>query len=216
MITKYGYGTVSLIVLIVFIVIVISLFMNNNIIKYVLISLSAFVTIFTLNFFRDPNRNTPQRNDVIISPADGKVISISELVPEEYIDENVNMVSIFMSPLDVHVNRIPISGEVKYLNHKEGKFLKAFEGEAYIENERNLIGIKSKNGKVLFSQVAGAIARRIICELNLDETVQLGERFGMIKFGSRSDVSAPLNWEPVVNIGDYVKAGETILFKLKK
>ncbi len=214
MITKYGYGTVSFIVLIVFIVIVISLFINNNIIKYILISLSAFITIFTLNFFRDPERKTPQKENVIIAPADGKIISISEVIPEEFIKDKVNMISIFMSPLNVHVNRIPISGEVKYLDHKEGKFLKAFEGEAYIENERNLIGIESKHGKVLFSQVAGALARRIVCELNLDDTVQIGNRFGMIKFGSRSDVSAPLHWKPLVKIGDRVTAGETILFEL--
>ncbi|MGD8781505.1 MAG: phosphatidylserine decarboxylase family protein [Ignavibacteria bacterium] len=216
MFTKYGYGTISLVILIVFIVIVISLFINNNLAKYILILLSVFVVIFTLNFFRDPDRNTPKRDNVIIAPADGKVISISKLVPEEFITENVNMLSIFMSPLDVHVNRIPVSGKIKYLNHKEGKFLKAFEGEAYIENERNLIGIENENGKVLFSQVAGAMARRIVCELNLDDTVQLGKRFGMIKFGSRSDIYAPLNWKPVVNIGDKVKAGETILFELTK
>ena len=118
-----------------------------------------------------------------------------------------------MSPLDVHVNRIPIDGTIDYFNYVKGDYLVAFHEKADVRNERSEIGITSRFGKVLFTQVAGFIARRIIFDIKKGDTVTAGKRFGMIKFGSRSDVIVPKGWKPMVKMGDKVKGGETILFE---
>ena len=121
-----------------------------------------------------------------------------------------------MSPFDVHVNRIPVNGTVKYLKYHEGEYLVAYHDKADERNERNLVGIEGKYGKVLFSQVAGLVARRIICNLNEGDSVEAGSRFGMIKFGSRVDVIVSKDWKPLVEVGSIVRAGETILFEYNK
>ena len=121
-----------------------------------------------------------------------------------------------MSPLNVHVNRIPISGKVDFLKYVKGDYLVAFHEKADKRNERTEIGITSKFGKMFFTQIAGFIARRIVCDLKVGDNVTMGNRFGMIKFGSRSDVIVPLNWKPKFKMGDKVKAGETILFEIEK
>jgi phosphatidylserine decarboxylase len=133
---------------------------------------------------------------------------------DKFVGEKVNMISIFMSPLNVHVNRIPIDGVVDYLQYYEGEYIAAFEDKASETNERMEIGITGKHGKILFTQVAGMVARRIVIELETGDTVKIGERFGMIKFGSRVDVFAPLNWKPKVSKDESVTAAETILFEL--
>jgi phosphatidylserine decarboxylase len=120
-----------------------------------------------------------------------------------------------MSPLNVHVNRIPISGKVEHLKYHEGKFIAAFEDKASENNERMETGIVSNESKVLFTQIAGFLARRIVNELKVGDNVTIGERFGMIKFGSRVDIIVPGNWTPNVKLNDNVHAGETILFELK-
>jgi phosphatidylserine decarboxylase len=121
-----------------------------------------------------------------------------------------------MSPLNVHVNRIPISGKVEMNNYIKGEYLVAFYEKADKRNERTEIGINSKHGKVMFTQVAGFVARRIVNTLKVGDDVQMGNRFGMIKFGSRSDIFAPKNWKLKVKVGDKVTAGETIIFELNK
>jgi phosphatidylserine decarboxylase len=118
-----------------------------------------------------------------------------------------------MSPLNVHVNRIPISGKVEYLNYIKGDYLAAFEDKASERNERNEIGITNSSGKVLFIQIAGFIARRIVCELREGDSVNIGNRFGMIKFGSRVDIIVPVEWSTKIKKDDNVTAGETILFE---
>jgi len=132
----------------------------------------------------------------------------------KFIGGEANQISIFMSPLNVHVNRIPVSGMVDYLEYFEGRFVAAFEDKASELNERTEIGITTTNGKIFFTQVAGFVARRIVNILRVGEKVKMGKRFGMIKFGSRVDVVAPLNWMPKVKKDDSVTAGETILFEL--
>ena len=169
----------------------------------------------TLNFFRDPERKTPARNGIIISPADGKIIITKKNISNEFVGENCSQISIFMSPLDVHVNRIPISGKVEFLKYFEGKFIAAFEDKASENNERMEIGLVTNEGNVFFTQVAGFLARRIVNELQVGDSVKIGERFGMIKFGSRVDVIAHENWTPIAKLNDNVKAGETVLFELK-
>lgn len=215
MFTRYGYTTIGVVAIISFLLIVLSFFIQNNPSKITVLIIAALILFGTLNFFRDPERKTPARNGIIISPADGKIIITKKNISNEFVGENCSQISIFMSPLDVHVNRIPISGKVEFLKYFEGKFIAAFEDKASENNERMEIGLVTNKGNVFFTQVAGFLARRIVNELQVGDSVKIGERFGMIKFGSRVDVIAPENWTPIAKLNDNVKAGETVLFELK-
>ncbi len=215
MFTKYGYSTIGLVSVIALIVIAASFFLKNDLVKYLLIVISAGFFLFTLYFFRDPERIPPNDKNVIVSPADGKVLLIKDVNGNPYVEGDAVQISVFMSPLDVHVNRIPVDGKVDYLKFVKGKFLAAFNDKADLENERNEIGILSQHGKVFFTQVAGVFARRIISGLKKGEEVKIGERFGMIKFGSRCDIIVPKNkWRAEVKVGEHVTAGETVIFRL--
>jgi len=214
MFTKYGYTTIGITAIISFLIIVLGIFINNNVAKYGLFAAAIFLISFTLYFFRDPDRKPPAKDNIVVSPADGKVLFVKEVFAEEFIGGKANQISIFMSPLNVHVNRIPISGTVDYLEYIEGRYVAAFEDKASELNERSITGITNENGRILFTQVAGFIARRIVNNLTIGDKVNIGERFGMIKFGSRVDVVAPLNWIPKVKKDESVAAGETILFEL--
>jgi len=216
MFTKYGYTTIGITAIISFLIIVLAIFLNNNIARFSLMAIAILLLAFTLYFFRDPERNPPQRDDVVVSPADGRVLFIKEVESNKFINGKANQVSIFMSPLNVHVNRVPISGQVDFIEYFEGKYIAAFEDKASELNERNEIGITNINGKIFFTQVAGFVARRIVNELTVGDKVKKGERFGMIKFGSRVDVIAPSNWKPIVEKNQNVIAGESILFELIK
>ncbi len=213
MFTKYGYLTIGIVAGFTFLFIIISFFIHNNYVKIPLIVIPLLFLIFTLSFFRDPDRTPPNRDDVVVSPADGKVLFVKDVLDNKYINDNAIQISIFMSPLNVHVNRIPISGKVEYLKYFKGEYVAAFEDKASEVNERAEFGIQSKFGKVFFTQVAGFIARRIVYEIKEGDSVEIGKRFGMIKFGSRVDVVVPKNWKPKVKKDDKVTAGETILFE---
>jgi len=215
MFTKYGYTTIGVVAVIAFILISLSFFTQSNPVKIILILVAAFILFLTLNFFRDPERKTPAQKSIIVSPADGKVIVIKQNITNEYVGENCNQISIFMSPLNVHVNRIPISGKIEHLKYYEGKFIAAFEDKASENNERMETGIVSDGNKILFTQIAGFLARRIVNDLKIGENVIIGKRFGMIKFGSRVDIFVPKKWKPAVQLNDNVFAGETILFEMK-
>lgn len=214
MFTKYGYTTIGIVLIISFFLIVAGIFFNNGFIRYPLFVIASLLIIFTLNFFRDPERITPAKDNIVVSPADGTVLFVKEVIDEKFINGKAKQISIFMSPLNVHVNRIPISGTVEYLKHYEGEFIAAFEDKASEKNERTEIGIASEKGKVLFTQIAGFVARRIVCDLKIGDKVKIGERFGMIKFGSRVDILVPSNWQEKVKKDDKVFAGETILFEI--
>lgn len=214
MFTKYGYTTIGIASTISFVLLVISIFSQNGYVKYPLIFIALFIMVFTLNFFRDPERTAPNDENVIVSPADGKILIIKEVVDERFVNEEAWQISVFMSPLNVHVNRIPIDGKVDYLKYIKGEYLVAYHDKADTRNERSEIGITSKHGKVLFTQVAGMVARRIVYDLNEGDSVKMGNRFGMIRFGSRVDVVVPKKWKLNVKVGDLTKAGETILYKL--
>ena len=216
MFTKYGYTTIGIVAVIVFLLISLSFFIQSNPLKILIIIIAASILFVTLNFFRDPERKAPTKKRIIVTPADGKVIVIRQNIFNHFVGENCNQISVFMSPLNVHVNRIPIDGKVEHLKYHEGKFIAAFEDKASENNERMETGIKSSYGKVLFTQIAGFLARRIVNELKIGDEVKIGERFGMIKFGSRLDIFVPSNFIPVVNMNDNVYAGETILFEVKK
>lgn len=215
MFTKYGYTTIGVVAVITLLLITVSFFVQNNPLKVTILLFAAILLFLTLNFFRDPERKTPDKEGIIVAPADGKVIVLRENITNSFIGENCNQISIFMSPLNVHVNRIPISGKVEHLKYYEGKFIAAFEDKASENNERMETGIITDNGKVLFTQIAGFLARRIVNDLKIGDSVIIGNRFGMIKFGSRVDIFVPGNWTPAVQMNENVYAGETILFKLK-
>ena len=213
MLTKYGHSTLGLITSIVIILIVLSFFIDNAFLKYILVIVPAFFLIFSLYFFRDPDRKTPSNENVVFSPADGRVILVKEVFGDRYVTGKAIQISVFMSPMNVHVNRIPVSGTVEYLKYIPGKYFAAFEDKASENNERCEFGIISKFGKIFFTQVAGIIARRIVYDIKEGDSVNAGDRFGMIKFGSRSDVVVPADWLVKVKKEDRVKAGETVLFE---
>ncbi len=179
-----------------------------------LVILALAVMAFTLYFFRDPERTSPvdAAPGAVISPADGRIIVIQDVAHEPiYLKGPATLISIFMSPLNVHVNRIPIDGEVAHVAYHPGQFKAAFESVASEVNERAIFGIQSAAGKVLFQQVAGFIARRIVYHLTPGDRVRVGERFGMIKFGSRVDVWLPAGSKIQVQLGDLTSAGVTVL-----
>jgi phosphatidylserine decarboxylase len=215
MITKYGLNTFLFCAGFSLILILGSLFIQNGWIKYPLLVFSIAFFLFSLNFFRDPERTTPRKKNVVISPADGKVVFIKDVYEGEFLKENAQQISIFMSPLNVHVNRIPVDGKVEYFKYVKGEYLVAVHEKADKRNEHTEIGISNSQGKIFFTQVAGFIARRIVCDLKIGDSVKMGNRFGMIKFGSRSDVIVPANWKLKVKLGDIVTAGETILFEIE-
>ncbi|MGA7722141.1 MAG: phosphatidylserine decarboxylase family protein [Ignavibacteriaceae bacterium] len=213
MFTKYGYSTLGVIAVITFIFLSVSLFVNNTFLKTLLIILPLIFLIFSMYFFRDPERRAPKAENVVVSPADGRVLLIKNVYDNKYINGKAKQISIFMSPLDVHVNRIPADGRVEYLKYHKGEFVAAFEDKASENNERCEFGIETKYGKILFTQVAGFIARRIVYKIKVGDSVKKGDRFGMIKFGSRVDIVVPEEWTEKVKKGDHVSAGETILFE---
>lgn len=177
----------------------------------------AFVIMYFLvvQFFRVPTRNTVAAANDIISPCDGKVVVIEEVHESEYFKDKRIQVSIFMSPLNVHVNYAPISGPVAYQKYHEGLYLVAWNPKSSTENERTTVVATHKSGKqVLFRQIAGAVARRIICYAKANDTVQIGKEFGFIKFGSRIDLLLPIGTEINVKIGDKVTGAESLIGKL--
>jgi phosphatidylserine decarboxylase len=216
MFTKYGFTTIGIAAVISVIIFALGITQQNSLLKISLITLALVVILFTLNFFRDPERTPPDRDNVVLSPADGKVLFVKVVDDIKYINGKAKQISIFMSPFNVHVNRIPIDGLVEYVKYHHGKYLAAFEDKASEVNERSEFGINSKYGKIFFTQVAGFVARRIVYELKEGDIVHKGARFGMIKFGSRVDVVVPINWQEKVKKDDIVFAGETILFEINK
>ncbi len=184
---------------------------------WIVYPLLAALCGLVLYFFRDPDRFPPEdpENNLVISPADGKVVLIQPVDEPEYMKSGAIQVSIFLSPLNVHVNRNPISGALEYLRYYPGKYLMAWEDHASEQNERAHFGVKHASGtKLLFKQITGFLARRIEYRLNEGDTIKAGERFGIMKFGSRMDVLLPENAEILVKKGDITVAGESVLAKL--
>ena len=215
MITKYGYSTINLVLAFCVILGIAGFLIHSIPVRLILSVLIIFLLVFTFNFFRDPERVTPAGENIVISPADGTVLFIKDVTEEKFLKGKAKQISIFMSPLNVHVNRVPISGKVEYLQYHKGEYLVAYDDKASELNERNEIGITGKIGKVLYTQIAGFVARRIISELKLGDEEVVGNRFGMIKFGSRVDVIVPETFTTSLKKGDKVFAGETILFESK-
>lgn len=177
-----------------------------------LVILAALSTIFIIWFFRNPDRHFPEEENVVISPADGKVIKVENVEMYNTITGKFKKISIFMNVFSVHVNRNPYAGKIETINYHEGKFVSANLDKASSDNERNEIQIRTGNGSSIWMvQIAGLIARRIVCWVKVGDTVKKGERFGLIRFGSRVDVYLPEDSRIVVKIGQKVRAGETPL-----
>ncbi len=181
--------------------------------------LGLVLTVWCIYFFRDPDRYTPDRDGLVISPADGVVQSIVAASPPPELDmgnEALTRVAVFMNVFDVHVNRAPVEGVVKRLAYRPGAFLNASFDKASEDNERQSILLETDSGKeVAFVQIAGLVARRILCDLEDNQRVVTGQRIGMIRFGSRVDVYLPKGVNPLVSVGQRAIAGETVLADMK-
>jgi len=190
-------------------------FMYDNWLLLLIGILAGILTVFFLYFFRDPERTIPAGEGLLVAPADGYISTIKDLSFHPFFNSAASQVSIFLSVFDVHINRVPLAGTVEYVTYKRGKFLAAYKSHASEENEQSEIGLTSTNGtKVVFKQIAGALARRIICRLKQGQEVIKGERFGMIKFGSRTDLIVPANTRIEVKLGQHVKGGSTIIGRI--
>ena len=177
-------------------------------------AVSVLLTLFVLYFFRNPERTPPADPKAVIAPADGTVI-VSERVAETPLGSEALKISIFMSVFNVHVNRVPFDGRVLDVSYHRGKFFDARDGRASCENERNGILLETVGGvRIAFVQIAGLIARRIVCYPRVGDLLKRGERYGLIRFGSRVDVYLPVDTEALVKIGDKTVAGETLLARI--
>ncbi len=171
----------------------------------------AAATLFTLYFFRDPERKISAAPGQIIAPADGKVLSIDEVEDDGFPGGRCKRVSIFLSVFDVHINRSPIGGTVEAVRYRPGRFAIASTDDASRNNESNTIGISGEDIKVVVKQIAGAVARRIVCYCEPGQTLTSGDRIGMIRFGSRTELYVPLDCEIFVSVGQKVKGGVSLM-----
>jgi phosphatidylserine decarboxylase len=174
--------------------------------------LGIFSILFIAFFFRNPKRKIPSLENVILSPADGKIIHVGECEEDRFLKEKVLKVSIFMSIFDVHLNRVPVSGKVLQRSYLPGRFLVANVEKSSLLNEQNALILETEDRlKILLIQIAGFVARRIVCYAKADDTLRRGEIFGLIRFGSRVDLYLPATVNPLVRVGQHVKGGESII-----
>jgi len=173
------------------------------------------LTLFVLFFFRDPERKIPEGNTLVVSPADGRVIVIKDIYEPTYLKQDVKQISIFLSVFNVHVNRSPVGGTVEAVKYSPGKFHVASVDKASLDNEQTAMVINTGKQKVLVKQIAGLIARRIVCYAKPGDQIRPGERYGLIRFGSRVDIFLPRDAELKVKIGDRVKGARDIIGVLK-
>jgi phosphatidylserine decarboxylase len=175
--------------------------------------LFGVIAAFMAYFFRDPKRVSPTDPNVVVAPADGRVTRVKKI--EDNAEHSTTLVSIFLSPLDVHINRAPIAGQITNVSYTKGKFLVAMDERASLVNEQNALTIEGEKITVVCKQIAGILARRIICWKRAGERVALGERFGLIKFSSRTDILLPASVEVLVTEGSRVQGGTTIIGRIR-
>jgi phosphatidylserine decarboxylase len=212
---REGYKIIFITMLILGIINILSYqFIGENWISKSLLAVSLVFFILIVQFFRNPLRNTVLNDKHIIAPADGKVVVIEEVEEPEYFKDKRKQVSIFMSPINVHVNRNPISGIVKYAKYHPGKYLVAWHPKSSTENERTTVVIGNGSVEVLFRQIAGALAKRIVYYVKEGDNVKQGGEMGFIKFGSRIDLYLPLDTEINVSLNQKTKGGETVIATL--
>ncbi|MDZ7659217.1 phosphatidylserine decarboxylase family protein [Fodinibius sp.] len=212
MFAREGYTTIFVTVIFALIVSGIARYIEPHWTAYLLYTAMAVLIAFILYFFRDPDREITVGDNVVISPADGKIVQIKEVDEERYIKGPATQISIFLSPLDVHVNRIPVTGTLEYLEYEPGMFLAAYDHRASELNERADFGVKHPSGtKIFFRQITGLLARRIVYHIDKGDKLEVGKKFGMMKFGSRMDILVPPEVEVNVSEGEKAVAGKTIL-----
>lgn len=214
---KEGYTSLALTILFIFVLnaLIQFYFPQAHTLKWIIYILSGFFFLVIVQFFRSPFLDISTDETTVLCPADGKVVVIEETEETEFLKDKRIQLSVFMSPVNVHVNRNPIAGVVSYFKYHKGKYLVAWHPKSSTENERTTICVQNSEGvSVLFRQIAGALARRIVWYVKEGDIVEQGQQFGFIKFGSRVDVFLPLGSKILVNIGDVVKGGRTILAEL--
>jgi phosphatidylserine decarboxylase len=190
-------------------------FPQSALVQNSVILVSVIFYILILQFFRNPIFSITQNTKHVLAPADGKVVVIEEADEPEYLKGKRKQISIFMSPVNVHVNRMPVGGKISFYKYHPGKYLVAWHPKSSTENERTTVAVKTKDGiEVLFRQIAGALARRIKCYVQEGQVLEQGQEFGFIKFGSRVDIFLPLDAKVTVKIGDITKGGRTIIAEL--
>ena len=199
---------------------IISLFIITIIVAFTLSVywsiIPALLTLFVTFFFRSPHRNIPQDQNLILAPADGKVMGVTELENDDFVNEPCKKVTIFLSVFDVHVNFSPMAGKIKFQEYTCGRFLAAYKDSVGFENERHSIGIENGDVKILVTQIAGLIARRIVSWVTLGNVLEPGQKYGLIKFGSCTEVTVPRDVEILVKKGDRVVGGETVIGRINR
>ena len=211
---REGYKTIAWTVLLFGIINILSFYIfsfPSPAISWLILIATFALVIFMISFFRIPKREYTIAEDSILAPADGKIVTIEEIQADEYFNDKRLQVSIFMSPLNVHVNRNPVSGEVIYSKYHKGKYLVAWHPKSSTENERHVVVYKSNGKEILIKQIAGALAKRIVNYLQPGQKVEQVAEMGFIKFGSRVDLVLPLNVKLKVRIGDIAKGGVTVI-----
>jgi len=187
-------------------------FPNATVLQNITIGASVFLYLIILQFFRNPVFEIQQDAKKVLAPADGKVVVIEDTEETEYLKSRRKQISIFMSPINVHVNRMPVAGSISYFKYHPGKYLVAWHPKSSTENERTTVVAKMSNGtEVLFRQIAGALARRIKWYVKQGQKLDQGDEFGFIKFGSRVDVFLPLDAKVLVKVGDATRGGKTVI-----
>ncbi len=219
MITRYGYDNAFLMLGFGLALILLGVFLLKGVWMGLSVTLGIVTVAFTLWFFRDPERTIPNEalsdDSILIAPADGKVVQIIPVQEKDYLKSEATQISIFLSPLDVHVNRTPVSGFVGFFKYMPGDYLVAWHPKSSELNEQSRIGVQTSKAKVLFKQITGVLARRIVCEVKEGDTLTVGEKIGMMKFGSRMDIIVPNSTAINVKVGDRVVGGETTLGRLQ-
>lgn len=190
-------------------------FPSATVLQNITIGASVFLYLIILQFFRNPVFEIQQDSKKVLAPADGKVVVIEDTEETEYLKSRRKQISIFMSPINVHVNRMPVAGSISYFKYHPGKYLVAWHPKSSTENERTTVVAKMSNGtEVLFRQIAGALARRIKWYVKQGQKLDQGDEFGFIKFGSRVDVFLPLDAKVLVKVGDATRGGKTVIAEL--
>lgn len=186
------------------------------VIQNIAIGISIILYLIILQFFRNPIFDISKNDKTVLAPADGKVVVIEETLEPEYLKTRRKQISIFMSPVNVHVNRMPVAGTISFYRYHAGKYLVAWHPKSSTENERTTVVAKMKNGtEILFRQIAGALARRIKCYVKEGQPFEQGQEFGFIKFGSRVDIFLPLDAKITVKVGEVTKGGRTVIAELR-
>lgn len=214
---KEGYKTIAITAILFAVINLASFYFlsyDYPFISWLIFLVSIVFWLFIVSFFRVPTRTLTLGENIVVSPADGKVVVIEEAYDEEYFKEKRLQISVFMSPANVHQNLCPISGEVIYSQYHKGKYLVAWHPKSSTENERHSVVIKNEKGEILVKQIAGAVARRIVNYLIPGQAVEQGSELGFIKFGSRVDILLPVGSKPLVKINEVVKGGITTLAEL--